>query len=168
MLSITQRDLMLLKEKWNMLPPQEMVLSKYGMPTPWSLISQTELSQSWKMYGLLAFNTWPFQKDLLLQAPTEWSHFTTWAAHRLQLQLQELNSIIQTLDKPAPRSLGSQKHKQMWNDMRTQLITPIKKAINLDLLPLVLEKRKQWGRVAVAANKSAKSSKKYLLFISLH
>lgn len=63
----------------------------------------------------------------------------------LEEAMAQLDSIIQTLDKPASRGLGSQKHKKMWNAMRTQLVTPIKKAINLDILPLLLEKRKQWG-----------------------
>ena len=61
----------------------------------------------------------------------------------LEESMEELNSIIQTLDKPVHRSLRSQKHKQMWNDMRTQLTAPIKKAISLDMLPLLLEKQKQ-------------------------
>lgn len=60
--------------------------------------------------------------------------------------VDELKSILGSLDKALPRSLKIDKStKKLWNDMRVQIVDPIKKAIHNDLLPQILEKRKSWG-----------------------
>lgn len=70
--------------------------------------------------------------------------------------MSEIQSIIQKMDKPASRRL-SQSNRKMWNAIRNQVINPITKAIKADLLPLILEKRKEWG--GGATTKRGTSSK---------
>lgn len=65
--------------------------------------------------------------------------------------MEELNSIIEDVKKVTPRSL-SKKQKDIWNDMKLNILEPIEKAIQADLLPLLLEKRKQWKKNSDSVN----------------
>jgi len=59
--------------------------------------------------------------------------------------MQELKAIIEMMDKAAPRSLKASK-KKMWNHVRTKIIDPIKKAVDVDLLPEILERGGMWKK----------------------
>ena len=75
---------------------------------------------------------------------TSSKHHTFSLFPSLQDCMDELDNIIQTIDKPPSRKLNPSSRK-VRNDVRKQVLDPITSAMQLGILPQVLEKRKYWG-----------------------
>ena len=68
-----------------------------------------------------------------------------------------LKDIIKLMDQPLPSSRKRKSPssssssssfitRKLWNDVRNEIIIPFQKAMNANMLPMILEKRKRWGR----------------------